>query len=157
MGLSCGFTKSKYTCIIGWLILTIDICSMCLAFCEYCFLLLSIILIVGLDMQYLCVIISVIHICLTIFFVILDICFKNNIILIIHESVATIDNVTTYGSIEPIQPEYDEDACFNQDPWLLYRTEYYIAIGFRIILLALDVVTLCVFNDGWKCVNSYLC
>ncbi len=157
MGVSCVFTNSKYTCIFGWFLLTIDICSMFLAFCAYCFLLLSIILIVGLDMQYLCVIIAVMHICLTIFFVILDICFKNNIILIIHESAATIDNVTTYGTIESIQPEYDEDDCFNQNPWLLYRTEYYMVVGFRIICIAVDVAILCVFNDGWNCVNSYVC
>ncbi len=160
MGLSCGFTKSKYTCLIGWILLTIDICTTFLAFCTYCFLLISIIGKIALSMQYLSVIIVTQHICLTMFFIILDPCFKTNTIFFKNISIATIDSVTpsTYGSIEqPIQPEIDEDDCFQQDPWLLYRTENYIVVGFRFVLLALDVAVMCVFSDGWNCVNSYVC
>ncbi len=144
MGLSHDF-NNKCLCIIGWFLLTIDICSTFLAIYPYCFLLTSIIEKISINMQYFSVVIAIIHICFTMFFLILPCityltCFK---------SISTIES--------PTQPEINEDTCFQQDPWLLYHTKYDFVRILRIILLMFDAAVMCVFSDRWNCVNSYLC
>ncbi len=137
-----GF-NNKCTYIIGFIILAIDICSTLLATYAYCFLLISIIEKIPINMQYFSVMVAIMHIFLTIFFIILP-CFT----CFIKPSIVTI---------ESSQPKIDEDNFFQQDPWLVYYTKYDFVRIFRIILLVFDAAVMCVFSDRWDCAYLYMC
>ncbi len=160
---TCGFTNSKYNCFIQWILMCFDGWSFILAFCAYIFLWFY--FYVGkmeLDMQYFSVIGATTHLCVFVFLVILDFLFKSDMMFMIGQSESTsggMTTITTVGLMETnpiIQPEIEEENCFQQNPCALYR-KHYIVTGFKIIFVILDILVLSFFNNGWKCANLTKC
>ncbi len=157
----CTFTSSKYNCFFGWLFMCFDGWTAMPALVTHIYLLLSIFLgKLPLLMQYFSVISAVAHLSVFVFLVILDFCFKSDTMFVVGQSESTGGNMTTtttFGSIETnknIQLEEEEESCFDDNPWALYRKHYFVT-GFKIVSVILDIVVLCVFNDGWKCSENY--
>lgn len=156
--ISCGFTSSKYNCFFGWLFMCFDGWSNIIAFVAYSFLFINFFTEnMYADMQYISLIGVTVHLCIFVFLVILDFIFKSDTLFFLGQSDSTVGNITTtttFGSMETnhtIQPE--DENCFQQNPWALYR-KHYIIVTLKLICVILDFIILGMFNDGWKCAYS---
>ncbi len=157
--MTCGFTSSKYNCFFGWLFMCFDGWSTIFVVHAYAFLWIRIF--VGdmyLDMQYVALIAVTTHLCVFAFLVMLDFIFKSDEMFFLAQSSSTTGNITTTtttGLMETnlIIPEEEDESCFKQNPWALYR-KHYIIVAIKIIFVILDFVILGMFNDGWKCAYS---
>ncbi len=156
---ACGFTSSKYNCFFGWLFMCMDGTSIMLVFNAYCILFANFIGYTWLNTQYFAVIAVTVHLCVFAFLVILDFIFKSDEMFCVGQSSTTTSDITTTATVistetNPIIIPEEDESCFAQNPWALYR-KHYIIVAIKIIFVILDIVVLCVFNDGWKCAGNY--
>jgi len=162
-----GFTSSKHNCFVSWIFMMFEGLSTLFAMYSYAFLWLYIFSGSNFpDIEYFALIGAVTHICVCMFLFLTDIYFKSDMMYFAGSSESTTGNVTTvtsFGSFETnpqIQVEEDNEYschyCLQQNPWALYR-KHYVVVTIKIIFLILDIVVLCVFNDGWKCAKMDKC
>ncbi len=144
-------------CFDGW--------AFILAFISYCFLIYKL---AGssppLKFQYFSVIAATTHLCVFVFLVILDFIFKSDTMFVVGQSESNngggMSTVTTFGLSETnkiIQPQIEEENCFQQNPCALYR-KHYIISGLKILFVIFDIVVLSMMGNGWRCTDpSYKC
>ncbi len=160
--LSCGFTNSKYSCFVGWILMCFDGWSFILAVCAYIFLWFYFFLgKLDLDMQYFSLIGATTHLCVFVFLVILDFVFKSDMMFVIGQGESTVGGVTTITTAGMMETntliQVEEENCFQQNPIALYRKHYFVTF-LKIVFVIFDILVLSFFNNGWKCVDkSYKC
>lgn len=159
--LICGFTSSRYGCIVEWILSIFD--SAATMFVMFSYMFFWIFVLTGyeeLRIRYYALIGALIHLCVSMMLLLTDIIFKSDIMTFGGQSEPNIGNVmtiTSFGSFETI-PQFeienkDRYNCFKQNPWALYRKHYMIT-GIRLSMLIMDIAVLIVLNDGWKCATN---